>query len=69
MTSIAGLGLHLGFLYGLWRNIGLGILIVFAIWTQTALGLRKMWWWFTFHVYIVLGVIGWELISYFFGGA
>ena len=67
IISILGLGLHLAVLHGLWRTVGLWVLILCGAWTQTALFLRKRWWWFTFHAYIVLGVIGWELASYFFG--
>jgi hypothetical protein len=68
MGSIAGLGLHLWVLDGLWRTVGLWILIVLACVTETILFCRArkvptVWWWFWFHTYIVVGVIGWEVAS------
>jgi len=66
--SMAGLCIHLGVLSGLWRTIGLIMLIAFDGGLLVITGFRKQWWWFTFFVYITLGVIGWEVASYFFGG-
>jgi len=63
--SLAGLILHLWVLHGLWRTVGLWVLIGCGANTQITLGIRKRWVWFTFHLYIVLGVIAWELVSYF----
>lgn len=65
--SMAGLVLHLGVLSGIWRTIGLLMLITFDGGLLAITGFRKQWWWFTFFVYITLGVIGWEIASYFFG--
>ena len=65
--SMAGLTIHLGVLSGLWRTIGLVMLIGFDALLLFITAFRKVWWWFTFFVYITLGVIGWEIASYFFG--
>jgi hypothetical protein len=64
---MAGLVMHLGVLSGLWRTVGLWMLIGFDALLLGITGFRKQWWWFTFFVYITLGVIGWEIASYFFG--
>ena len=65
--SMAGLVMHLGVLSGLWRTVGLWMLIGFDVGTLSITGFRKQWWWFTFFLYVTLGVIGWEVASYFFG--
>jgi hypothetical protein len=57
---------------GAFRTIGLCGLIGLACYTQTVLCIRMkkyhtLIWWVTFHAYIVLGVIGWEIASYFWG--
>ena len=61
---------------GLFRTIGLFGLIGLACYTEAVMFFRAkkfpelaelVWWWFTFHTYVVLGVIGWEIASYFFG--
>lgn len=65
--SMTGLVMHLGVLSGLWRTVGLYMLIGFDVILLGITGFRKQWWWFTFFVYITLGVIGWEIASYFFG--
>jgi hypothetical protein len=66
--AMAGLVIHLG-LFGVWRTVGLWMLIGFDAGLLAITGFRKQWWWFTLFVYITLGVIGWEIASYFFGGA
>jgi len=76
--SMAGLVLHLGGgwfvgmigipeLTGLLRTIGLFMLIGFDASLLFITAFRKQWWWFSFFVYITVGVIGWEIASYFFG--
>lgn len=62
-----GLTMHLAVLSGFWRTFGLIMLIAFDGVLLLITGLRKQWWWFTFFVYITIGVIGWEVASYFFG--
>lgn len=66
--SMAGLVMHLGVLSGLWRTVGLFMLIGFDAILLFITAFRKVWWWFTFFCYITIGVIGWEVASYFFGG-
>ena len=60
---------HLGMasLVGLCRTIGLLMLIGFDVSLLAITGFRKQWWWFTFFCYITVGVLGWEIASYFFG--
>lgn len=76
--SMLGLVIHLGggwlmnflgysALVGLVRTIGLFMLIGFDASLLAITGFRKQWWWFTFFIYITLGVLGWEIASYFFG--
>jgi len=65
--SMSGLVIHLGVLSGLWRTVGLVMLIAFDGLLLGITGFRKQWWWFSFFVYVTLGVIGWEVASYFFG--
>lgn len=65
--AMAGLTIHLGVLSGLWRTIGLVMLIGFDALLLLITGLRKQFWWMSFFIYITLGVIGWEIASYFFG--
>lgn len=62
-----GLTMHLGVQSGLWRTVGLYMLIGFDIILLAITAFRKVWWWFSFFCYITLGVIGWEIASYFFG--
>jgi hypothetical protein len=66
--SMVGLVVHLGVLSGLWRTVGLWMLIGFDVGTLGITFFRKQIWWFTFFLYVTLGVIGWEIASYFFGG-
>jgi len=64
--AMLGLTIHLG-IPGLLRTIGLLMLIVFDAGLLAITFFRKQIWWFTFWVYITVGVIGWEIASYFFG--
>jgi len=64
--AMLGLTIHLG-IPGVLRTIGLFMLIGFDL---SLLGItlaRKQLWWFSFFCYITLGVLGWEVASYFFG--
>ena len=65
--AMTGLTIHLGILGGLWRTLGLVMLIGFDIGLLAITAFRRVWWWFTFFCYITIGVIGWELASYFLG--
>jgi type III secretory pathway component EscU len=65
--AMLGLTIHLS-ISGVLRTIGLFMLIGFDIGLLTITFLRKQMWWFTFFCYITVGVIGWEIASYFFGG-
>jgi hypothetical protein len=73
-----GLPLHLGGgwfvkllghpeLIGLVRTIGLFMLIGFDASLLFITAFRKQWWWFSFFCYITIGVLVWEVGSYFFG--
>lgn len=62
-----GLTMHLGIQSGLWRTVGLVMLIGFDVILLGITAFRKQFWWFSFFCYITLGVIGWEIASYFFG--
>lgn len=68
MGSIFCLGIHLAVLSGIWRTVGLCGLIGFGCCTEGMLWFRKQWWWLAFHTYVVVGVLGFEIASYFFGG-
>ena len=63
-----GLPMHLAILSGFWRTFGLVMLIGFDVGLLFITAFRKQWWWFTFFIYITIGVLGWEIASYFFGG-
>ena len=65
--AMAGLTIHLGVQEGFFRTLGLIMLIGFDCGLLAITFFRKQIWWFTFWVYITLGVIGWEIASYFFG--
>lgn len=67
MIALAGLGVHLGVLSGFWRTFGLLIMILGASIVEFILAFRKQWWWFSFWTYVIIGVISWEVVSYFFG--
>ena len=61
-----GLTIHLG-IEGLWRTLGLLMLIGFDAGLLFITFYRKQYWWAWFFVYITIGVLGWEVASYFFG--
>lgn len=65
--AMVGLTMHLWILEGFWRTFGLVMLIGFDAIVLAITAYRKIWWWFSFFCYITLGVIGWEIASYFFG--
>ena len=65
--AMAGLVVHLGILSGFWRTFGLIMLIWWDGILLAITGFRRQWWWMSFFIYITLGVIGWEVASYFFG--
>lgn len=67
ITAMLGLAVHLGVLGGIWRTAGLWVLIIFDSFSLAITAYRKQWWWFSFFVYVTVGVIGWEIASYFFG--
>ena len=78
VLSMLGLVIHLGGgwlmnaigqsgLVGVVRTVGLLMLIGFDALLLFITGFRKQWWWFTFFIYITVGVLGWEIASYFFG--
>jgi hypothetical protein len=54
-------------LVGLFRTIGLFMLIGFDALLLFITFFRKQLWWAWFFVYITVGVIGFEIASYFFG--
>ena len=64
--AMLGLTIHLG-VSGFWSGVGLWMLIGFDCGLLFITAYRKIWWWFTFWCYITIGVIGWEIASYFFG--
>ena len=64
--AMLGLTIHLG-IPGLWRTVGLCMLIGFDCGLLAITFFRKQIWWFTFWCYVTLGVVGWEIASYFFG--
>jgi hypothetical protein len=61
-----GLPIHLG-IPGLLRTIGLFMLIGFDVGLLFICFYRKQYWWAWFFVYITVGVLGFEVASYFFG--
>jgi len=76
--AMLGLEIHLGGgwlmnaigqpgLVGIMRTIGLVMLIGFDVALLAITFFRKQIWWFSFFCYITIGVIGWEIASYFFG--
>jgi len=67
IAMVPGLGMHLFVLQGFWRTAGLYILLAGDAGALAITAYRKQWWWHTFFWYITLGVIGWEIASYFFG--
>lgn len=67
MAAFAGLGVHLAVLSGFWRTAGLVVMCVGAGIVEAILAFRRQCWWLGFWTYVILGVIGVELASYFFG--
>jgi len=76
--SMFGLTLHLGGgwaiammglpqLVGVTRTIGLFMLIGFDVSLLFITAFRRQWWWFSFFCYITVGVLLWEVGSFFFG--
>lgn len=67
IAMVPGLGMHLFVLSGPLRTAGLIILLAFDGICLAITAFRKQWWWHTFFWYVTVGVIGWEIASYFFG--
>ena len=67
ILAMIGLTIHLG-IPGVMRTIGLFMLIGFDAGLLFITFFRKQLWWAWFFVYITVGVIGFEIASYFFGG-
>lgn len=67
LWSFLGLIVHLAVLEGFLRTAGLVCMIMGAFMVEFILFFRKQWWWLSFWTYVILGVIGWEVASYFFG--
>ena len=69
MIAFASLGIHLGASSGMISGIALIVMIATAVGCDVILALRKQWWWFCYWTSCVLiGVILFEIASYFFGG-
>jgi len=61
--------LHLGVSNGMVSGIALITMISFAALCDVILALRKQWWWFIYWTScVIVGVILFEIASYFFGG-
>jgi len=67
LVAMVGLYLHLFVWSGFWRTFGLCLLIGGDSITLGITAWRKRWWWHNLFWYITVGVIGWEIASYFFG--
>ena len=66
--AFSGLIVHLAVLSGLWRTLGLIVMITCAVLCEGILILRKQWWWASYWgICVLLGVGVWEIASYFFG--
>jgi hypothetical protein len=66
--SFVGLIVHLWILSGLWRTVGLIVMIAGGVGCELLLILRKQWWWASYWgICVLLGVSLWEIASYFFG--
>lgn len=59
-----GLTMHLAVQSGLWRTVGLVMLIGFDVILLGITAFRRQWWWFCFFCYITIGVIVFEIASY-----
>ena len=62
-----GLMTHLGFIRGFPRQAGLIVLIIGDIGAIGISAWRKIYWWTSFYIFITIGVLGWEIASYFLG--
>ena len=69
MLSFLSLGMHLlFFLPGLYRTIGLWAMGAFAGITEVLFIIRRQLWWSLFWgICVILGVIVFEILSYFVG--
>ena len=68
MVAFAGLGVHLGILSGLWRTVGLIVMIAGGVGCEMILILRKQWWWASYWgICVLLGVGAWEIASVLLG--
>jgi hypothetical protein len=76
--AMFGLTLHLGGgwamammgqpqLVGVARTVGLFMLIGFDVSLLAITFFRRQLWWFYFWLYVTIGVLGFEIASYFFG--
>ena len=69
MLAFASLGLHLGVKNGTVSGIALITMCVFAALCDVIFVLRKQWFWFWYWTScVIVGVIVFEIASYFFGG-
>ena len=66
LFAMIGLAIHLG-MPGVFKTIGLSMLIICDCGLLFITAFRKIWWWFSFWCYVTFGVITWELASYFLG--
>lgn len=64
--AMLGLTIHLG-IPGILRTVGLFMLIGFDLGLLAITFFRRQMWWFSFFCYITIGVLAWEIASYFFG--
>ena len=67
--SLLGLWVHLWVLSGVVRTLGLIAMIAFVTLAEGILIWKKQWWWAAFWGCIIGLVSGFEIASYFFGGA
>jgi hypothetical protein len=65
MLVMIGLGVHLAVHHGPIRQGGLVLLIVADSLAILITAFRKQWYWFGFFIYMTIGVIVFELVSYF----
>ena len=69
MLAFASLGIHLGVVNGTVSGIALITMCSFAAICDAILALRKQWWWFWYWTScVIVGVIIFEILSYFVGG-
>ena len=68
MVGLAGLGVHLWILEGLWRTVALWVMIVGGFSCEVILVYRRQWWWAAYWgVCVLLGVIIFEIASCIYG--